>query len=381
MKVKVAHVITRLSPGGSTEMVLNVIRHFSGKYEEILIYGRTEKIQLFRIAELLKDSNIKRYYIPFLVREISLFNDMIALFLILCILLYERPQILHTHTSKAGVLGRIAGYLVGIKNILHTPHGHVFYGYGFSKFEVQLFIFIERLMAKITRKVLVLSEQEKKDYLMLKIGMENKFILVRNGIDINKFNKIIGERRKFGIRNDAIVITVIARLEPVKGVIYFIRAMKNIVPRFSNVVGLIVGYGTLYAQLLREVIILGLKDYVRFLGWREDIPEILSISDIVVVPSLTEGFGIVVLEAYASGKPVIATNVGGLPEIVENNVSGLLVPPQDSETLAEAIIKLVVDKNLREAMGRRGRIKSEQFSLENMYKKLEEVYTKCLAKV
>jgi glycosyltransferase involved in cell wall biosynthesis len=377
MKVKVAHIITRLSPGGSTEMLLNVMKHFSNKYEEILIYGRTEKMQLVKISKLLKNS-IKKYYIPFLVREISLFNDAIALLFILCILLYERPQIVHTHTSKAGVLGRISGFFAGIKNIFHTPHGHVFYGYGFSESKVQLFILIERLMAKITRKVLVLSEQEKKDYIALKIGIEDKFILIRNGIDIDKFGKATGRRSEFGIGEDVVVIAVIARLEPVKGVIYFIRAMKNIASRFSNIVGLIVGDGTLYNQLLQEVAILGLEGYVKFLGWREDIPEILSITDIVVVPSLMEGFGIVVLEAYASGKPVVATNVGGLHEIVEDGVTGFLVPPEDSVAIADAVCRLIADKDLREGMGRRGKIKAKQFSLENMYKELEGVYEECL---
>jgi glycosyltransferase involved in cell wall biosynthesis len=374
---KVIHIVTRLEYGGTLENILTLISGLSSDYEIVLVVGSKNTVKT-RIDNCSEKYNFKVIYIDELIREINPIYDLVSLCRIYNIIKKEKPNIIHTHTSKAGFLGRLAGKLCGYKNIVHTPHGHIFYGY-FGKTKTKIFILLERLAAKWTRKIIVFSNAEKNDNIYFNVGKEEQFVIIPNGIDIEKFSKVnidvATKKKELGIENSNKVIGVIGRLTPIKGHIYFIHAMVEILKRMSNIKAVIAGSGELEEDLKIKVNNLGLKDFVLFLGDRTDIPEILKICDIVVLPSLNEGFGLAIVEAEAAGKPVVATKVGGIPEVIKDGETGILVPPRDSHKLASVIISLLKDKERAEKMGLYGRdFVKNNFNKEIMLERIKRLY-------
>jgi glycosyltransferase involved in cell wall biosynthesis len=395
--MKILHIITRLDKGGSAEVVVYICEYFNKKegYEIVLVYGGETKVNL----------SCKNYYIKELKRKISLVNDIIAFLKIYKIIKKEKPDIIHTHSSKAGIIGRLAAWLARTTSyklqatkIIHTPHGHIFYGY-YGKLKTLLFLFLERLTAKITDKLVALTEGEKNESLSFGVGKEQQWIIIPAGIDYNLELKVSCKlhnselKEKLGISKNSIVVGTVARLEPIKGIRYFVDAAKIILSLPSSYIlpsiyFLIVGDGSERKFLEEKVEKLGLKDKFIFTGMRDDVAELMSIMDIYVQPSINEGMGKTIVLAELLGKPVVATNVQGIPSVVINNETGILVPPKDPQKLAEAIVKLINDKDLRIKMGENAKkwvykIVDEypQFSqqrmlflLENLYKMLVHIY-------
>jgi len=402
--MKILHIITRLDKGGSAEVVVYICEYFNKKegYEIVLVYGGETKVNL----------SCKNYYIKELKRKISLVNDIIAFLKIYKIIKKEKPDIVHTHSSKAGIIGRWAAWLARKINyklkflrIIHTPHGHIFYGY-YGKLRTFLFLFLERLTAKITDKLIALTEGEKNESLSFGVGKEQQWIVIPSGIDYNLELKVSHNLRdlsrklrdselkeKLGISKNSIVIGTVARLEPIKGIRYFVDAAKIILSLPSSyllpsIYFLIVGDGSERKFLEEKVEKLGLKDKFIFTGMRDDVAELMSIMDIYVQPSINEGMGKTIVLAELLGKPVVATNVQGIPSVIINNETGILVPPKDPQKLAEVIVKLINDKDLRTKMGENAKKWvykivdgypqfSQQrmlFLLENLYKMLVHSY-------
>jgi glycosyltransferase involved in cell wall biosynthesis len=396
-KIKILHIITRLDKGGSAEHVLKCCEYFNKKddFDVILVYGGETKLNL----------DFKNYYVRFLQREISSIKDIIAFFKILEIIIKEKPDIIHTHSSKAGIIGRWAAWLARKINyklkffrIIHTPHGHIFYGY-YGRLKTFLFLLLERLTAKITEKLVALTEGEKNESLSFGVGKEQQWIIIPSGIDYNLELKVSCKlhnselKEKLGIPKNSIVIGTVARLEPIKGIKYFVDAAKIILSLPSSyllpsIYFLIVGDGSERKFLEEKVEKLGLKDKFIFTGMREDVAELMSIMDIYVQPSINEGMGKTIVLAELLGKPVVATNVQGIPSVIINNETGILVPPKDPQKLAEVIVKLINDKDLRIKMGENAKKWvykivdgypqfSQQrmlFLLENLYKTLVQSY-------
>jgi glycosyltransferase involved in cell wall biosynthesis len=389
-KIKVLHIITRLDKGGSAEHVLECCEYFEKKddFEIILIYGGETKLNL----------DFKNYYVKFLQREIFPIKDIIAFFKILEIIIKEKPDIIHTHSSKAGIIGRWAAWLARKINyklkflrIIHTPHGHIFYGY-YGKLRTLLFLLLERLTAKITDKLIALTEGEKNESLSFGVGKEQQWIVIPSGIDYNLELKVSCKlhnselKEKLGIPKNSIVIGTVARLEPIKGIRYLVDAAKIILSLPSScplpsIYFLIVGDGSERKFLEEKGEKLGLKDKFIFTGMREDVAELMSIMDIYVQPSVNEGMGKTIVLAELLGKPVVATNVQGIPSVVIDNETGILVPPKNSQKLAKAIVKLINDKNLRTKMGENAKKwvykivdGYPQFSQQRMLFLLENLY-------
>jgi glycosyltransferase involved in cell wall biosynthesis len=386
-KIKILYIITRLDKGGSAEHVLECCEYFEKKddFEVILVYGGETKLNL----------DFKNYYVKFLQREISPIKDIVAFFKILEIIIKEKPDIIHTQSSKAGIIGRWAAWLARTTSyklqatkIIHTPHGHIFYGY-YGKLRTLLFLLLERLTAKITDKLVALTEGEKNESLSFGVGKEQQWVIIPSGIDY-KFELRVSRKlrdselkEKLGISKNSIVIGTVARLEPIKGIRYLVDAAKIILSLPSSyllpsIYFLIVGDGSERKFLEEKVKKLGIKDKFIF----------MSIMDIYVQPSVNEGMGKTIVLAELLGKPVVATNVQGIPSVVIDNETGILVPPRDSQKLAEAIVKLINDENLRTKMGENAKKWvykivdgypqfSQQrmlFLLENLYKMLVHSY-------
>ena len=311
------------------------------------------------------------------VQRISIYDDLMALWELVWLMKQERYDIVHTHNSKAGFIGRLAARIAGVPIIVHTIHGFAFHE--FEKPPRQsLFILLERFAAHFADKLITVSEPLKDWGLRLKIGRPEQYITIYDGIEINKFDLDINigeKRRQFGIKSADLVIGVVSKLWEGKGHKCILEAAKRVVVKVADVKFMFVGEGYLREELEELTKQLGLSDYVIFTGFRTDIPEVTAIFDIAVLASFFEGLGRVLLEAMALGKPVIATRVGGIVDVVTDGETGSLVPPNDSVVLAEAMIKLLLNDELRKRMGQAGRAKiDEKFSARTMVTRIKEVY-------
>ncbi|MDI6839376.1 MAG: glycosyltransferase family 4 protein [bacterium] len=370
---KILYIITRLDKGGAAQSTLLKVKGLQDKYDITLATGSVKDIDILGINVVV---------IPSLVRNISPIKDFICVFELYKLIRRGRFDIVDTHSSKAGFLGRVAAKLAGCPIIIHKPHGHVFYGY-FSKSITLIFILLERFSAKFTNKIICLTPAETKDYLSLKIsGDIDKFVTVHSGVELDPFINVKVDKKakkeEFGLNLNSPVIICNARLVPVKGHRYLIEAAKKVVETIPDTKFLIVGDGPLRKKLERMVCKLGLTETVLFLGDRADIPELLAISDIFVLASLNEGMGRVIIEAMASGLPVVATNVGGIPTVVVDGVTGILIPSKDSESLSQAILHLLKDKELASNMGKNGKERAFMYSADKMIEKIDNLYKNLL---
>lgn len=376
-KIKIALVITRLDRGGAPDLLLSIINHLDpNRYDISLISGLTLH-PLSGIQEI-SQKNIKLIFVPCLRREINPLLDIKACFKLYRIFKEERFDIVHTHTAKAGVLGRITARLAGIKKIAHLPHGHNFYGY-FGPLRTKLATILERFIAHFTDRLIVLTELEKQDFLKFKVGKISKIVVINSGLNLDRYRQAVIDRVKvkeeFSVQENEFLVGMIGRLEPVKGPQYFVEASTLVCKEFPQTKFLVAGDGRLKPELEFQARRLGVYDRFIFTGWREDIPEILPILDILVLPSLNEAVGRILIEAGACGIPVIASRVGGIPEIVKDNQTGVLVAAGDPPRLAEAIILLLKDRERRLRMGENARAWVDgKFSAENMADKFAKVY-------
>lgn len=377
-KIRVLHIITRLDKGGSAQnTLLTVSRLNKERFNVTLISGNTNDPDK-EIANSIAQKNLNYILIPELAREIGLFKDIKAFWKIYHFVKGKEFDIVHTHSSKAGILGRWAAKLAGVKMIVHTPHGHIFYGY-FNWFKTKIFIYLEKITSLITDRIITLTQRGKEEHVKYRIAKPSKFVPIYSGIEIEKFTNpqidIIREKERLNIPLDVPVIGTVTRLEPVKGNQYFIASLPHIIKIFPALKIFIVGDGKEKAKLECYVKELGLLENVIFMGLSKDIRGILSTFDIFVLSSLNEGMGRCLLEAQALGVPVVATKVGGTPDIVRDGVTGILVPPRNPEALAEAIIKLLKDKFLRENMSKESKgWVDKKFSVEAMVEKISDLY-------
>jgi glycosyltransferase involved in cell wall biosynthesis len=390
-KIKVIHVITRFDKGGSAENTfLTICGLDKEKYEILLIKGfsrescvsllETEAVES-NLAELEK-CGVRILTIPELQRNINPVKDLKAFFKLMNILKCEKSDIVHTHTSKAGILGRWSAFLSKVPVIVHTPHGHVFWGY-FNKWNTSIVVFLERLAALITDRIITLTEQEKKDHLRFAIAHEGKFAVIHSGVDLKKYsdtNVAPAEMKKqLGIPDGAFVVGTVGRLTHVKGHRHLIEAAAIVVRRKPNTVFVCMGDGELLTELTELATSLGIQDRVKFLGWRPDVADVMSTFDIFVLPSLNEGMGKVLVEAMALEKPIIASNVGGIPDLIFSEENGLLVAPENAAAIAETIEGLCCDSVKRINMGKKGKILAAAFSAEAMIKKIDRLYNELIS--
>ena len=372
--------------GGSAQNTLLNCEKLSSKYETILVHGlsyesgmtdREKKIVEEGIKKA-KKNGVKLIALPSIVRSIRPVKDMKALLALVWLIFKEKPDIVHTHSSKAGMLGRVAAKLCLVPNIIHTPHGHVFYGH-FGVFASRIFLRIEKLLSRITDRMVALTDGEMVDYIKLAVCSPNKLLKIHSGVYIKRFMQSNGndveKRRSLGLDQNGKVVGFVGWLLPIKGPEYLMMAMENVWQKYPETCLVYVGKGDLDVDLRAQTLQMSTNGKVKFLGWREDIDEIMPVFDMLVLPSLNEGMGRVLVEAMAGGKPVVASSVGGIPDLVRDGKNGYLVPPADEKSLAEAIKKLLDDPEQAWEMGQNGKKYCQQFSLEAMIAKLDELYT------
>jgi glycosyltransferase involved in cell wall biosynthesis len=371
--------------GGSAQNTLLTCLELSRKYETVLVCGLSqesnmtdsEKEAVDRQIDDTRANGCKIVPIPSLVRRISPLNDIRAIYDLVRIIIAEKSDIVHTHTSKAGILGRLAAKIAKVPIIIHTPHGHVFSGH-FGPILSGLFLWIERLFAPLTDMVVALSDGEIRDYKNFNIYSREKLIKIHSGVDIEKFRQVsvraFKKKRSLGLDQKSPVVGFIGWLLPIKGPMYLLKAMEDVWQDYGDAILVFAGKGDLDVVLRSEALKISANGRVKFFGWRNDIDEIMPLFDIFVLPSLNEGMGRVLVEAMAAGKPIVASNVGGIPDLVQDNINGLLVPPGDAKALAAGIRQLIDNPEKAKMMGLRGRELCHQFSLEAMIGKIDNLY-------
>ena len=391
MPPKVMHIITRLDMGGSAQNTLLTCLKQAHKYDVTLVYGLSlesrmtplekKKIQSHVKAARRKGVNIAP--LAALIRRIDPIKDFQALVSLCKLMRQEKPAIVHTHTSKAGILGRLAAKISAVPLIIHTPHGHVFYGH-FNRLTAELFRAVERCFGRITDEIVALTEGEKKDYLDLSVYPAERITVIHSGVDLRRFSDVridaAGVKEKIGLNPDSIVVGTVGWLLPIKGPLVLLRAMAALWQKTPKARLVYVGKGALERQLKSEAVRLKVADRVHFLGWRDDVHEIMQIIDIFVLPSRNEGMGRVLVEAMAAGKPVVASRVGGVPDLVKHGENGFLTSPGDVADLSYYIGRLLADEDLRTGMGLSGETISRDYSLEKMVEKIDALYLTFLQK-
>ncbi len=331
---------------------------------------------------LVKDKGIRLFALPSLVRRLSIKNDLLAFISIYRLIKRIRPHIVHTHTSKAGFLGRLAAYLARVPIIIHTPHGHVFHSY-YGPVMTKIFVIAEKILSFTTDRITMLTKRERDEHIEEGISSKKKYVIIHSGVPLDRLMNMNIDvetgKREFGIPLNSNVIGVIGRLVPIKGHEYLVAAAKGIINEFNNTVFVFVGDGYLESRLERQAESIGVRDNIIFTGWRKDAVEIIALFDILVVPSLNEGMGKVLVEGMALGKPIVASSVGGITDLVNNGDNGLLVPPRDPDALKEAILKLIRNKNMAQEMGKKGKARVyPEYDIFTMVKQIENLYESLL---
>jgi glycosyltransferase involved in cell wall biosynthesis len=370
--------------------MLTVLGHDRAHFEPVVITGEASSCDTqggypatIDNLRLLEEESTPYYIVRSLVRHINPTSDLRALWHLVRLLRQERPHIVHTHTSKAGVLGRLAAWITGVPVVIHTPHGHVFYGH-FGAWPSWVFLHIERALAGITDWFIGLTPAEIQEHLEQRVGQPDRFAAVPSGIDRDRFRKarlngkIIPDW--FSCPSTARIIGSVGWLTKIKGHRFLVDALAHLNNEQQNLHLVIIGTGDQHDALLRQAEQAGISHAIHLLGHREDIEVCLAGFDCFVLPSLNEGMGRALVEAMAAGLPVIASRVGGIPALIENGKNGILVPAGDSSALANAIRKVIDDAAWAAELGTHARDSIDaSYGIPAMVRSIESTYRKALA--
>ena len=374
-KYNVLHAITKLELGGAQENTLYTLKSLDrGRYN--LFLAANDKGILVEKAKKMKD--VKAFFIPELIRPINPVKDLIALIKLFRFCKRKRIDIIHTHSSKAGILGRWAARLAKVPIIIHTIHGWGFYPrQNFLK--RRLFIFLEKITAKIADRLIADSQANIETGRQNKIGREEKYALIRNGIKPSRFQNVevnITEKRKeLGLEEDTKVVAMIACFKPQKAPLDFIKVANRVIKKRPKTQFLLIGDGELRPEIERLIKELNLEKKVILTSWRKDIPQILKIIDVLALTSRWEGLPRVFPEAMASELPIVATKVDGASEAVEEGVNGFLVSVGDIKGMAEKIITLLDNPEMAKEMGKKGRERVfPEFDIDLMVERIDNLY-------
>lgn len=388
--IKVLRIINRFNLGGPTFNVAYLTKYMSDRFETKLIGGMKDESEASSDF-ILNSVGLTPEYIPNMKRSISFKNDVIAYKYIKQIIDDFKPDIVHTHASKAGTLGRLAAKNANVPVIVHTFHGHVFHSY-FGKAQTLFYKIIERYLARKSTKIVAISEIQKKELSEIhKICSPEKMEVIPLGFDLNRFienqdEKRIKFRNQFGLKADDVVVSIIGRLVPIKNHRMFLESIKALPDEVSaKAKFLIVGDGESKEELLAIAQNLGLKyvwaEHVKpdsnlcFTSWIKEVDEVIAGSDIICLSSLNEGTPVSLIEAQAGARAVISTRVGGIEDVVLENKSALLCDVNDVLSFTNHMALLIKDNQRREDMGKFGRNHViEKFSYQRLVNDMEKLY-------
>jgi glycosyltransferase involved in cell wall biosynthesis len=357
--IKILRAITRLNIGGPAihAILLSRALNDGALFQSTLVTGTTAPHE-GDMLDLARARSVEPLMLPALGREISPLDDLVSLARMVTLVHQLRPDIVHTHMAKAGTVGRLAARICGVPLVVHTYHGHVFHGY-FSPARTRVFLTIERALGLATNRIIVVGDGQRDEIASYGVAPLRKLTTIRLGLELDQFlhaESHRGElRRELGIDADAPLVGIVGRLVPIKAPELFLQAAVKVREALPSAQFLVVGDGERRQDLESLVLSLGLRDAVRFLGWRRDLVRVYADLDVVALSSLNEGSPVVLIEALASARPVVATSVGGVPEVVIHGQTGLTVPVSDVSSLSASILTLLRDRAFADQLGQAGR--------------------------
>lgn len=382
-RVRVLRVIGRLNVGGpAIHTSLLTQRLNRNRFETCLVAGQpdaTEGDYLDLMAQRLEGWLC---ILPELGREIRLRNDLRCIDRLTHLMQAYRPHIVHTHAAKAGTVGRLAAWACNVPVVVHTYHGHVLRGY-FTPTKERVFQAIERGLSHVSDELVAVSPRVRSELLEMGIGQADRFSVVPLGFDLERFTSCAarrGELRQELAQPAATrLVGIVARLVPIKAHELFFAAAHRLHARLPNVHFVVVGDGERRQELETLVTQNGLRAVTHFLGWRADLDRIYADLDVVVLTSRNEGSPVALIEGMASARPVVATSVGGVPDVVSHGQTGWLVPSGDEAALAEAIAAALADQAESARVARAGQEHVVgAYGAERLVRNVEDLYERLL---
>lgn len=384
-KIRIAHLINRLDSVGFARTAVDIInRTNASQYQFLIICGKKPALDLFRNNATRSSPQIEIQILPELSKTFSFVNYINTLSRLRHILANWKPDILHIHSIKVGMLGALAARLAGVKSILYASQG-LLRNYRYKRRGYDLFPWypqwwMAKIPALLSDVIITMSPHELEEELALGFGSRSKYRIIYNAIQPERFESGRHDnpevlKYRLGLDPFFPILGTAARLDREKGIEFLLEAVAQLKLKFPDIVLLIMGDGPLREHLLVMAKRLDITSQVRFLGLRDDVPTLLRILDIFVLPSLYEATGIVLAEAMALGRPVVSTRVGGLPQIIHNGEDGFLVPPADVMRLVEKITRLSKDRELAARMGEKAAQKARSlFDMQKMISDYEGLY-------
>jgi glycosyltransferase involved in cell wall biosynthesis len=389
-RIRVVSIIARLNIGGPARHAIVLAEGLRDRgFESLLVYGSVDTDE-GSFETLLPSRPIRHRKIAKLGRRIRLWHDLRALYRLTRILFRERPDVVHTHTAKAGTIGRIAALFYNVTRrraqrciVVHTFHGHVFTGYFGPAGNLAVRI-TERMLARITDRIVAISESQRRDLIdRYRIAPAWKTAVIELGIELGPLLTLEANtalRESLGFTVEHVVFGYVGRLVPIKDVPCLLEGFRQVIDRVPAARLMIVGDGPRRADLEQLADTLALTPYVRFTGWQHDLAAVYGAMDVGVLSSRNEGTPVALIEAMAAGKPVVATAVGGVEDVIHHDVTGLVVPAGDPAALAAAMTRLAEDPAERDRLGRQGRVATtSRFSTDRTARRIGAFYERLLA--
>jgi glycosyltransferase involved in cell wall biosynthesis len=390
-RCRVARIITRLNIGGPAIQAIELSNHLRASgFDTCLIYGKLSDGE-GDMTVLMPMGDTKTTYVKHLVRPVSPWRDIRAFWSIYLTLCRWQPDIVHTHTAKAGTLGRLAALLYNRTfgrtrpaRLVHTYHGHVFEGY-FDSSTTKVFLAVERWLGRRTDIVIAISAQIKHDLMhVFRVAREDQIAVIPLGFDLGPLLRLTAKEQKSAratleIPTDAFVVTTVGRLTEIKQQSLFLQMARLLAQRSPCFRFLLVGDGELREQLERHAAELGIAQLTRFLGWRGDLENVYGATDVFVLTSRNEGTPVALIEAMASGVPAVSTAVGAVRDVVASEQLGVLVPFGDPDQLATAVDGLAKEPARRAEIGAAGRaFVRERFDRQRLLTDVSALYSRLM---
>jgi glycosyltransferase involved in cell wall biosynthesis len=375
-KIRVLQVVTRLVRRGVPRHVLDMATHLNPARFEVEILAGTGEPWEGSLWEEAREKGLLTHRVPSLQRAINPFRDAVAFGAIYRKIRSGRYDVVHTHISKAGFLGRLAARRARVPAVVHTYHGRI-EELNPESLKGRVLAACERRAARASDALVGVSEEEVRQKRAARLGREEQFHVIHGGIDLDRFTQTRKWERPAEMTGGPVIGTI-GTLTREKGLDLLIEVLPSTVQRHPELQLCIVGAGPMEAGLRAQAEHLGVAKSVHFSGCVEDVRPWLAAFDLLAQPSRSEALSLAVLEAMAMGVPVVATDVGGMAEAVEDGVTGKLVPAGDSAALAAALNELLSDRSGLEELGLAGRARARKFSVSRSAELLGELYERLL---
>jgi glycosyltransferase involved in cell wall biosynthesis len=383
-RVKVLHVITRLIVGGAQENTIYTVAMLDReRYQVELIAGSQTGSEGSLMAEA-RQRGVPLVILPELVREVNPGYDLAALWKLFRLMRREHYTIVHTHSSKAGILGRMAAWLAGVPLVVHTVHGWSFHEYMPARTRA-MYIGLEKLTAKMSDALIAVNHNDIDKGLRFGIGKPAQYHLIRSAIPLDEFDPArinpLAVREELGVPPGAPVLGNVGRFSEQKNPLDWVRVAARVGRAMLDCHFLLVGDGPLKDQVVALLHVEGLADRAVLTGLRRDVPRMLAAMDVFLLTSLWEGLPRVIPQALAMRVPVVANQVDGSAEAIRSGETGFTCAPGDLDGLANRCLEILRDPDRRRKMGERGRVFALQaFDLNQMIRQIDRLYEELLTK-